>query len=253
MTPEKIIIGNAELWYGDCREILPTLPRPDAIFTDPPYGQLLNTNVTGKSVAGSAHGSGRAYAMPGKQSDGSQIKFKGCARQFPDGIAGDDEPFDPAMLLSASDRVMLWGAHKFSDRLPRGRHLVWDKVPTGKIRDQGDGETAWTNVDPDAVLRIYRMLWDGICVGSAARHEVMAGMQRVHPAQKPVALMAWCLPFLKVPAGGVISDPYAGSGPIGLAALDAGYRYVGIELVREYFDTMCRRIDDAQRQARLII
>ena len=38
MNPERVVIGDAELWHGDCREILPTLPRFDAVITDPPYG-----------------------------------------------------------------------------------------------------------------------------------------------------------------------------------------------------------------------
>ena len=53
---------------------------------------------------------------------------------------------------------------------------MWDKVPTGKVRDQGDGEAAWLNV-PGA-MRIYRLLWDGICVGDAARSEVTRATAR---------------------------------------------------------------------------
>lgn len=240
-------IGNATLYLGDCRNILPTLERPAAILSDPPYGQQLNTNVTGKSVTGRALGAGRPYAASLK------VKFPKyqSARSFPTGITGDDEPFDPALILAAADRVLLWGAHKFGDRLPRGRWLGWDKVPTGKVRDQGDGELAWTNVDVDAPLRLFRLLWDGVCVGAAARHEVTAGVQRAHPTQKPEALMHWCLPFLKTPQGGVICDPYMGAGSAGIAACHAGHPFIGIEIELEYFDRACERISAAQRQGRI--
>lgn len=251
---EPVVIGNASLYLGDCREILQTLPRVDAIVCDPPYGQGINTNVTGKSVTGRKLGSGRPYQILDIRRPTGSLHSTGLATQFPSGIEGDDpsNPFDVTDLLQYSDRVLLWGAHKFADRLPRGRWLAWDKVPTGKIRDQGDGEMAWTNVKPDAVTRFYRLLWDGVCVGSEARHEVTAGQRRVHPTQKPQALMAWSLGFVEAPAGSVICDPCMGAGSTGLAALDAGYRFIGIEKVAFYFDTACRRIEDAQRQGRLI-
>ena len=250
-----VTIGNATLYLGDCRDILPTIPRPEAIVCDPPYGQGLNTNVTGKSVTGRKPGSGRPYSIPDKRrKTAAGIHSTGVATQFPDGIEGDDpdNPFDVVQLLGCSDRILLWGAHKFAEKLPRGRWLAWDKVPTGKVRDQGDGEMAWTNVSPDAVTRFYRLLWDGVCVGSEARHEVTAGQRRVHPTQKPQALMAWSLGFVKADPGTVICDPCMGAGSTGLAALDAGYQFVGIEKVPFYFDIACRRIEDAQRQLRLI-
>ncbi len=254
MTSERIIIGNTELYLGDCREILPTLPRPDAIVCDPPYGQGLKTNI-GKAVLGIAPQSGRPYAIHDKRrkTPAGGIHSTGYATQYPDGMDGDhpNDPFDVTQLLNYSNRVLLWGAPKFAEKLPRGRWLAWDKVPTGKIRDQGDGEMAWTNVDPDAVTRFYRLLWDGVCVGSEARHEVTAGVSRVHPTQKPQALMAWSLGFVKVPPGSTICDPCMGAGSTGLAALDAGYRFIGIEMVRQYFDIACRRIEDAQRQERM--
>lgn len=255
LSMRKEVIGDATLYLGDCREILPMIARPDAIVCDPPYGQAVNTNVTGRKAAARVPGTGRPYAIQDKRrKTAAGIHSTGVARQYPQGIKGDSkaDPFDVAVLLQYSDRVLLWGAHKFAHKLPPGRWLAWDKVPTGKVRDQGDGEMAWTNVDRDAVTRFYRLLWDGVCVGSQARHEVTAGQQRVHPTQKPQALMAWSLSFVKAPEGGVICDPCMGSGSTGLAALDVGFRFVGIETEREYFDIACERIDQAQRQGRLI-
>ena len=241
-------IGAATLYLGRCEDVLPTLQRPDAIVSDPPYGQSLKTNVTGVSVTGRAAGAGRRHVG---RSAGKQFHTTGIARLWPKKIEGDGKPFDPAPIIAAADKALLWGAHKFGDRLPRGRWLAWDKVPTGKVRHQGDGELAWTNVKPDAPLRIYRLLWDGVCVGSAARHEVMAGQQREHPTQKPEALMAWCLGFLDLAPDSLIYDPYMGAGSTGMAAVRAGHRFVGIECEALYFDAACRRIDDAQRQGQL--
>lgn len=247
----KEIIGNATLYLGDCIDVLPSLERPDAILSDPPYGQAVNTNVV------SAGGS-RRMAVYDKRREGATQRYAGgglhstgLARQWPKGIKGDDKPFDPAPILKAADKWLLWGAHKFGDRLPRGRTLVWDKVPTGKIRDQGDGETALCSVNPEAALRIYRLLWDGVCVGSAARHEVTAGQQREHPTQKPESLMAWCLQFLDLQADSLICDPYMGAGSTGMASVKAGHRFIGIEFEPLYFEAACRRIEDAQRQGDL--
>lgn len=233
-------IGLATLYLGDCREIAPTLPRPDAVVSDPPYGQRHKVNVL-------RAGRTRRYTLGGTANSGA-----GEAQEWPD-IIGDDEPFDPTPWLGAADIVLLWGAHRFADRLPAGSWLLWDKVPTGKVRDQGDGEAAWLNAFPPRPLRIFRLLWDGVCVGPAARHEVTAGQQRVHPTQKPEALMAWCIEQARVPAGGTIMDPYMGAGSTGVAAVRAGHPFVGCEIVPRYFDTACRRIEAAQRQGDMFL
>lgn len=251
------IIGNATLYLGLCEDIIPTIGPLDAILSDPPYGQKVNTNVTGKGVTGRAPGSGRPYKIEDKRRiaaggkgnrSAGKLHSTGVAVQWPQGVAGDDKPFEPDHLLKATKKTLLWGAHKFDHKLPRGRWLAWDKVPTGKIRDQGDGELAWTNVNPDAVMRIYRLLWDGVCVGSAARHEVTSGTRREHPTQKPEALMSWCLQFLELQPNSLICDPYMGAGSSGIAAFNAGHRFIGIEIEPLYFETACRRIENAQRQ-----
>jgi len=236
---EEVQIGDCRLILGDCRDVLTTLPMVDAVITDPPYGQRLKTNV--------AYAGGTKNRMV-KQRGGGSLEVR--PKVWIDSIHGDDTPFDPVPLLDFAPIVLLWGAHKFHNRLPDGgTWLVWDKVPTGKVRDQGDGEAAWLN-SPGA-MRICRLLWDGICVGSAARSEVTAGQQRVHPTQIPVALMEWCITQARVPHGATILDPYMGSGSTGIAAVKMGHSFIGVEIEPTYFDIACRRIENAQRQGKM--
>lgn len=224
------IIGDCRLIHGDCLEILQTVSGFDAIVTDPPYGQKYKVNTFYKGWT-------RDSAVI--QRNGKTLMV--CPSLYEE-VKGDDIPFDPAPLLGLADEVMIWGAHKFADRLPVGSWLVWDKVPTGKIRDQGDGEAAWFNKKQP--LRIFRLLWDGLCVGKGARHEVTAGQKRLHPFQKPEALMVWCLSFIK---GKVIFDPYMGSGTTGIACIKAGKGFIGIEDSEQHFETACRRIEKAYK------
>jgi len=240
MKPRAETIGDCTLYLADCRELMPALQRPDAIVSDPPYGQRLKTNIdAGRILRGSRS---RTRAKVGTYTGSTSVAV------WPDGIVGDDKPFDPTQLLKAAPRVLLWGAHRFHERLPAGSWLIWDKVPTGKVRDQGDGEAAWCNDNPPRPLRMFRLLWDGVCVGAAARDEVTAGSPRVHPTQKPVVLMAWCIEQMRLQPRSLLMDPYMGSGSTGVAALRAGHRFIGIESVPLYFDTACRRLEEAHRQ-----
>jgi DNA modification methylase len=221
------VIGLATLYLGDSRAIVPSLPRPAALVTDPPYGQRYRH---------SGHGAG----VSNQRGSRSFTRWNVA-------VAGDAEPFDPSPWLDVAPIVVLWGAHRFASRLPDGAWLVWDKVPTGKHRKQGDGEAAWINRAPGA-LRIFRHLWDGVCVDD--RDDLDGG--RKHPMQKPVALMSWCLAEAQVPEGGVILDPYMGSGSTGVAAVQARLPFIGIEIDPAHFATACHRIAQAQRQGDLL-
>lgn len=210
-------IGNATLYLGDCREILPELPRTFAIVSDPPYGI--------------------AYKK------GSGGKGKHTVRNT-EAITGDAEPFDPAPLLDFSD-VILWGANHYAARLPHGRWIAWDKLAGLESFDSfSDVEFAWQK--GRGKDRIFSHMWKGICKAS----EKGIGKERYHPTQKPIALMEFCIRQLTSPQA--IADPYMGSGTTGVAAAHAGLPFVGVEIEPGYFDVACRRIEDAQRQGRLI-
>ena len=131
----------------------------------------------------------------------------------------------------------------------------WRRVPNGKERPHGDGEAAWIN-RPGA-MRIFRHLWDGLCVAAfseenARQPGTSAKIARVHPTQKPIALMRWCIEFLPADTD-LILDPFMGSGTTLVACQRMGRHGTGIELDPDYFDTACRRVDEAARQPDLLI
>jgi site-specific DNA-methyltransferase (adenine-specific)/modification methylase len=236
----KEVIGSCELYLGDCLQVLPLLGEVDAVVTDPPYGQNYKVNTF--------HSGGKRNNAV-VQRNGKTLVVRPKVHRP---VHGDDKPFDPKPWLQVAPRIVMWGAHKFADRLPAGSWLVWDKVPTGKVRDQGDGEAAWINDADPRPLRILRLLWDGLCVGVGARHEVTAGQQRLHPTQKPEMVMNWTLAQAGV-CSGVVLDPYMGSGTTGVAAVRAGCSFIGIEIDEGYFDIACKRIEKAYAQPDMFV
>lgn len=211
-------VGRATLYLGDCREMLDRFPLPGvALVSDPPYGIAHVKGAGGK----------------GKHN------VRNIAPIF-----GDDEPFDPSPFLGF-EHVILWGANHFAARLPHGRWMAWDKLAgMGEFDSFSDVEFAWRN--GRGKDRIFSHLWKGICQASEK------DSRRDHPTQKPVALMRWCIEQL--PKGyDTILDPFMGSGTTGVAAVQMGRTFIGIEREERYFEIACRRIEEAQRQGDFFI
>ena len=200
----------ALLINADCLDVLPTLPPVDSVISDPPYGMNLNTDFSGMN---GWSGKGHKYER----------------------IIGDDQPFDPKPWLKVGKTQVLWGAQYFCHSLPEnGGWLVFNKRGDGKPSEIcfGDCELAWCNVGQ--AVRMCSKMWHGV-----AR---WASEGRLHPTQKPVYLMAWCIEQAKTPEGGTVLDPYMGSGTTGIAAARLHRNFIGIERDAAHYKTACDRI-----------
>lgn len=203
---------DVQILQGDCLEVMREIPNGlvHAVVTDPPYGIRLPT----------------AYRSRGRGN------LAQCNDYPP--IFGDDRQFDPTPWLDFPI-VVLFGANYFAHKLPASsRWLVWDKRDGMNSNDQADIEMAWTNVKGPS--RLFHHRWNGMIKASERRE------RRVHPTQKPVALMEWVMEQARVPHGATVLDPFMGSGSTGVACLRTGRRFIGIEINPGYIEITKRRL-----------
>lgn len=209
----KIQIGDATLYLGDCMDILPTLDKVDAVITDPPYG-----------IGADSHA--------GKKENGwTQWDVSGWDKQ---------KPLSNLIkkVISKGKVSIVWGGNYFTDSLPPSMQwFVWDKGQRGF--SLADCEFAWSSQNNAARVFDY-----------ARAQALQDGKQ--HPTQKPLALMKWCIEQCKNNPQTIL-DPFMGSGTTGVAAIQMGRKFIGIEREERYFDIACERISNASRQVDMFI
>jgi DNA modification methylase len=155
-------------------------------------------------------------------------------------FAGADQDWDasaPELLVERAvllaDKAIVWGGNYFP--MPPSRcWLVW--IKRDAVRTMAGCEMAWTNFDANAKFFDWTI--------AATNAERVA-----HPTQKPLALMRWCIEQAGNPA--TILDPFLGSGTTGVAAVQMGRKFTGIERDAGYFAIACKRIEQAYAQGQL--
>ena len=204
-------IGGQRLILGDCLQVMPLLGRFDAVVTDPPYG----IGADKKNAQSSIRDNPKWWQKNWDTSRPSKEIF---------------------LQISESSRdAIIWGGNYFADLLPASSGwLSWRKPEAESGFSLADLELAWTSL-PIAARQISLGRRDG----------------NLHPTQKPVALMGWCLGFL--PKAQTILDPFMGSGTTLVACQRLGRNGTGIELDPDYFAIACKRVDEATRQVDLFI
>lgn len=224
-----VIIGNATLYLGDCMDILPTLGKVDAVITDPPYSS--NTHKMAKTNKGAGHGV-KLITFACLEDEGFDDVIAACVCASHGWIVATCDYKHAARFYSADSFVRL-GAWVKPNPMPQ---ISGDRPGQGfetvLILHSGGRKKAWNRGGGSGV-------WTFPVTNGA---EV--------PTQKPLDLIsAFVSDFTN--SGELIADPFMGSGTTGVAALQQGRRFIGIEREERHFEIACKRMEQSVAQGQL--
>ena len=233
-------IGDATLYLGDCREILPTLSGVDAVVADPPYGIPHKFGIQ-------------------RQNDGGRRTL-----QFEwDGPGVMETVFDAVDKSARLGMAHFWwcGLHQASGIADRLMASGMVPKPAAWVKEcpapAGFG-TWWPSGFEIGVYAYRSGAWFGdtdkkrsnVFVSDSYRFGQPGKV--AHPTQKPLGMMERIVGAIVAPDACAL-DPFMGSGTTGVACAKLGRRFIGIEIEKRYFDIACRRIEDAYKQADMFV
>lgn len=229
-------IGRARLILGDCRDVLPTLQPVDLVCTDPPY--LL--------TYGGHHGSfGGKLSLEVYDNKGGIVDCDIEWREFMPLIFAALKPDAHAYVMANNRHVRNLLNSADEAGLKFHNLLVWDKGTATANR--------WymKNLEFTGFFYKGKAFFINDC-GAKQLIRCPNILNSPHPTEKPVALMAHYIGNNTTPNATVL-DPFMGIGSTGVAALELGRSFVGIEREPRYFEIACRRIEQAQRQGDMFL
>lgn len=230
-------IGRATLYLGDCLTVMPTLGRISHVIGDPPYEASLHAAKVKVSSLRKDNGPELA-AIDFDSIDAIRDEFVSIASDMCDGWF---------IVFCTVEGTWPWSQSINASPMKYKRACIWVKPDsTPQLNGQGPAQgaecfvCAWAGTgharwNAGGKRGVYRHL-----VNNPERHGE-------HPTEKPRRLMAEILGDFTNP-GETILDPFMGAGTTGVAAVQMGRTFIGIEKDERYFDIACRRIEDAQRQ-----
>lgn len=249
MTIKKITIGDATLYLGDCLEALADIDQVHAVITDPPYssggmvrGDRMQSTKT-KYMQSDSGNQGRLLDFSGDNRDQRSFAFWSalwCSAAMqatvPGGIACF---FTDWRQLPVSTDYMQAGGWVWRGIVP------WSKPSYRPAMGRFGAQCEYVVWGSNGALPVER---DVGCLPGF--FDQATPSNREHVTQKPVPLMAEIVNI--TPAGTVVLDPFMGSGTTGVAAVQTGRKFVGMEVNPEIFEIARRRIEEAARQTDLI-
>lgn len=212
----KEVIGNATLYLGDCLTVLPTLPKADAVITDPPWNLGYFTDDS-------------------KPEEEYVLWLKNVIELLRAACAGPVWVFQSTKNISSVAHLFAgWGCFasiknfcRFSSPklIPNSWDIAFYSSSEGYL---GNGRN-----------------WH---LGNNANLPNVRHQMTLHPTARPLDTMEYIVSLFDADT---IMDPFMGSGTTGVACATMKRNFIGIEIDPKYFDIACVRIENAQRQERL--
>jgi site-specific DNA-methyltransferase (adenine-specific)/modification methylase len=216
---DVVKIGDVTLYQGDCRDILPTLPKVDAVITDPPYGI------------------GYGYL----NYEDSQENLKRLVDFF------------VPHCISIADRVAVFcGVNNLQIYPIANWTMAWHWKGTNVYGKYGINQ--WQPIicygkdikgfgSINGQIKSDAIYYEG---GNCDEIKKFDG----HPCPKNLGIMLKVIARLSIESQTIL-DPFMGSGTTGVAAIQLGRSFIGIEREPKYFDIACKRIEQAVGQGKL--
>lgn len=237
----KEVIGDCTLYLGDCLEIMPTLDPVNHTISDPPYEASLHASKNSLR--------GRARVDSGPNLKGLDFAPIDDIR---DRVVGYAATLSQGWFIAfcTVEGVWRWADVINASPAKYKRACIWIKPDsTPQLNGQGPAQgaecfvTAWCGTgharwNAGGKRGVYTH-----CVNGSKR-------EGTHPTEKPVSLMAELVGDF-TQHGETVLDPFMGSGTTGVACVNLGRKFIGIELEERYFDIACKRIESAYQQPRL--
>lgn len=251
MSLTKVVIGTCELYHANCMEALKHIVQADHVITDPPYEAEAHTKA--RRLLGKMD----KRVGQNRRVDHLPIDFDQMGEELRAGVAGEIRRISRGWSLVF---CQVEGVHKWLQVMEGAKYKrtgIWVK-PDGAPQFTGDRP----GMGYESIVMHWhgegRSRWNGggkhgvfVCPKSDAGYG-HGGLLNEHPTKKPIRLMKQLVDMFSQP-GQVILDPFMGSGTTGVACVQTGRKFIGIEMNAAYFETACRRIEDAYRQPDLFI
>ena len=233
MSP--VTIGRATLYLGDCLEVMKSLEPVDHVISDPPYEAVMQNK----------------WGVLSRNAPSSHVRHERIGFEAIDDMRDDVAKLIAnscngwAVLFCMAEGVRAWRDCLEAAGVKYKRAMVWIK-PDAMPQFNGQGPSVGHEMMVSAWCGTGHSSWNG-----GGRPGVFTYNKNtpdsVHPTQKPLPLMRQ-LVHLFSNSEQTVLDPFMGSGTTGVACVQQGRNFIGIERDENHFLSACKRIEDAQRQ-----